>query len=341
VSGVETSLEATTAVLALLPDAVVIAGPDGTIRAVNAAAETLLGARPGHAVAELGLHDAEGREWWACEEIPRSMAGVKAVPERRLLAGPADRPVLLTASYVRTGGVLAEVVVALRDTRARDRIERTHADLISTVAHELRSPLTSVKGFSATMLSRWDRFGDEQKKQMLSWINADADRVTRLLAELLDVSRIDAGRLELHTQVVDLGTVADKIIAGRVAAGEDADRFVLTRTGTPPELWLDPDKLENALRHGAGTVTVEVIAEDAGATVTVDDQGPGVPPDVAPRIFSKFYRGKATAGGTGLGLYIVRGLIEAHGGTVAVESGPGGGARFRFRLPAGSPSYDL
>jgi signal transduction histidine kinase len=97
--------------------------------------------------------------------------------------------------------------------------------------------------------------------------------------------------------------------------------------------------VENALRHGAGQVTVGVVAVSGGVEVTVDDEGEGVRPELAPRIFSKFFRGTAKSGGTGLGLYIVRGLVEAHGGTVAVESGPGGGARFRFRLPAGSPPY--
>ncbi|MGH3744941.1 MAG: ATP-binding protein [Mycobacteriales bacterium] len=333
---------------AVLPDAVLVIGADGTIRSANPAARRLLGdSLEGRPLPEAaGLRDDQGRDWWACEEAARAMPGVRAVPERRLLLAD-DRAVLLTASYVRTHGVLDAVVLALRDTRARDRIERTHADLISTVAHELRSPLTSVKGFTATMLTKWDRFGDDEKKQMLAWINGDADRVTRLLAELLDVSRIDAGRLELHTQVVDVAEVVRKAFAGRIAAGEPDERFVLERHGRAPEMWLDPDKVdqvvgnlvENALRHGSGTVTVTVVGDSEGATVTVDDEGEGVPPDVAPRIFSKFFRGRASRGGTGLGLYIVRGLVEAHGGTVGVETAPGGGARFRFRLPAGSPPF--
>ncbi|HEY5334739.1 MAG TPA: PAS domain-containing sensor histidine kinase [Mycobacteriales bacterium] len=333
---------------ALLPDAVLVLDPAGTIQSANPAAHRLLGeALQGRPVSEAGgLCDDLGRDWWACEEAARAMAGVRAVPERRLRL-PDGQAVLLTAAYIRVGGQLESVVIALRSTRARDRIERTHADLISTVAHELRSPLTSVKGFTATMLAKWDRFGDDEKKQMLAWINGDADRVTRLLAELLDVSRIDAGRLELHTQVVDIAGVVRKAFAGRIAAGEPEAGFVLNEQGRPPEMWVDPDKVEqivgnlveNAVRHGSGTVTVTVVADDAGATVSIDDEGDGVPPDVAPRIFSKFFRGRANRGGTGLGLYIVRGLVEAHGGTVGVETAPSGGARFRFRLPAGSPPF--
>lgn len=335
-----------------LPDAVVVLDAQGLVLGVNDAAATLLDVRPPGALGQhvstvAALCDGQGRDWWACEARPRAMRAVRSVPERRLRLAKADRDVLLTAAYVREDGALRRVVLVLRDSRARERLDRSHADLISTVAHELRSPLTSVKGFTATMLAKWDRFSDDQKRQMLQWINNDADRVTRLLAELLDVSRIDAGRLELHRQVVDLAAVVEKAFAGRLAAEEGADRFVLVRDGVPPEMWLDPDKieqvfgnlLENALRHGEGTVTVTVRAEADGAVVTVDDEGDGVPAELTAHVFSKFFRGRAGRGGTGLGLYIVRGLLEAHGGTVTVERSPGGGARFSFRLPAGSAPY--
>ena len=141
---------------------------------------------------------------------------------------------------------------------------------MSTVAHELRSPLTSVKGFTATLLAKWHRFNDDQKRVMLETVNADADRVTRLITELLDVSRIEAGRLEMRRQVVDLAEEVRKVIAGRVAAGEPAERFRFETRGELPEMWLDPDKMgqilgnlvENAVRHGAGTVTI-VVEPDA------------------------------------------------------------------------------
>ncbi len=334
-----------TAALDVLPDAVVVVAPNGTIRYVNPAAAALVGAVVGRPFADLGLRDAAGREWWGCESAARTMAAVRGVPERRLLVG--DRAVLLTASYLRTGGVLTEVVVALRGTRARDRVEREQADLLAAVAHELRAPLSGVTGFVATVRARWGVL-DEVQQEELGWLEADAGRATRLLAALADVGRIDAGRLELRTQAVDVGSVARRVVARWVAAGEPADRFAVVRRGTGPEPWLDPDRVEqilanlveNAVRHGGGTVTITVVAETDGVAVTVDDQGPGVPADVAPRIFARSFRGTSRSGGSGLGLYLVRGLVAAHGGTVAVEPGPGGGARFRFRLPAGGPSQE-
>jgi signal transduction histidine kinase len=243
-----------------------------------------------------------------------------------------------------------KLVITLRGAEQRARIERSRADLVSTVAHELRSPLTSVKGFTATLLAKWPRFTDDQKRVMLETVNADADRVTRLITELLDVSRIEAGRIEVHRQLVDVPQRASRIIAGRVASGENAARFQLQVAGELPETWLDADKIdqilgnliENAVRHGAGTVTTMVEplrgAGSPGIAVSVRDQGAGIAPELAPRVFRQFWRAKRR-GGAGLGLFIVKGLVEAHGGTISVYQAPGGGAEFRFTMPAGTPEF--
>ncbi|HVE74209.1 MAG TPA: PAS domain-containing sensor histidine kinase, partial [Mycobacteriales bacterium] len=272
-----------------LPDGVVVVGPDRTVVAVNVAAERLLGtaadALVGLPLAEaLPFADEQGRSWWACTDPYDGLATRSRQPERQLMliGGPAaGRSLLVTASYIREGRTVVRVVVLLRDNGARERSERSRANLVSTVAHELRSPLTSVKGFTATLLARWDRFNDEQKKVMLQTVNADADRVTRLITDLLDVSRIDAGRLQMHKQVVDLTALVDKVVAGRVAAGEESARFRVQITGRLPEIWADPDKVlqilgnlvENALRHGEGSVTVTVGPHNDGAQVTVADEG--------------------------------------------------------------------
>ncbi len=185
---------------------------------------------------------------------------------------------------------------------------------------------------------------------MLQTVNADADRVTRLITELLDVSRIDAGRLEVKKQVVDLGRSITKVVEGRIAAGEPRERFVVQTEGELPEMWVDPDKfqqivgnlVENALRHGEGIVTVTVgpamVDGSEGAVVTVSDEGEGIPAEIRSRIFTKFWRGNRR-GGSGLGLYIVKGLVEAHSGTVEVGSAPSGGAEFTLVLPAGTPAF--
>ena len=340
-----------------LPDGVVVADADGRVVVLNAAAARLLGTTPelalGHDFRDvLPLVDDQGRDWWKCTDPYGGLPSRSRQPEVSL-SPPAGGDLLVTASYVRDDERrLVRLVVCLRDTRARERLERGRANLVSTVAHELRSPLTSVKGFTATLLAKWDRFTDEHKQLMLQTVNADADRVTRLITELLDVSRIDAGRLEVRKQVVDLAASITKVVEGRIAVGEPRERFVVRVEGELPEMWVDPDKfqqivgnlVENALRHGAGTITVCLrpaeVKGGRGAEVTVADEGTGIPDAVLTRIFVRFWRGDRQSG-TGLGLYIVKGLVEAHGGSIEVANGDGGGAVFRFVLPAGTPEAFL
>ncbi|MGW5863780.1 ATP-binding protein [Streptomyces sp. NPDC055239] len=344
-----------------LPDGLVVADESGHVICFNAAAARITAVHASDALGApleraLPLEDLEGRRWWQLTDPYGGLATRFAQPERNLLL-PGGREVLVSARYVRTAptGPVRRVVVSLRDTEARRRTERSHAELIATVAHELRSPLTSVKGFTATLLAKWERFTDDQKKLMLETVDADADRVTRLIAELLDISRIDSGRLELRRQPVDIGAAVGRHIQAHVASGQDADRFLVRVEQPMPDLWADPDKidqvlsnlLENAVRHGEGTVTIDVAPSASSrerggveTAVTVSDEGAGIPEESMGRVFTRFWRG-SKRGGTGLGLYIVKGIVEAHGGTITVGRAPGGGAQFRFTLPVSTPAYLL
>ncbi|MEV8451895.1 ATP-binding protein [Streptomyces sp. NPDC052095] len=340
-----------------LPDGLVVADETGRVICFNSAAvritavprDTALGSPLESA---LPLEDLKGRRWWPLTDPYGGLATRVGQPERHLLL-PCGREVLVSARYVREHptGPVRRVVVSLRGTEARRRNERSHAELIATVAHELRSPLTSVKGFTATLLAKWERFTDDQKRLMLETVDADAGRVTRLIAELLDISRIDSGRLELRRQPVDLSAAVERHVQALTAGGLPPDRF-LVRTCQPlPAVWADPDKvdqvlgnlLENAVRHGEGTVTIDVEpapakSDEKGTAVTVSDEGSGIPEESMGRVFTRFWRG-SKRGGTGLGLYIVKGIVEAHGGTITVGRGPGGGAEFRFILPVSTPAY--
>jgi signal transduction histidine kinase len=362
-----------------LPDGVVVADEVGRIVVFNRVAARLTGLDPREIIGKfvfdvLPLRDADGNDWWLFADPYHGLATRTRHPERSLYLATGTE-VLVSVGYVREGrsrkpgtskpGAVRRLIITLRGAQQRERLERSRAELVSTVAHELRSPLTSVKGFTATLLSKWSRFTDDQKRVMLETVNADADRVTRLITELLDVSRIESGRMEVHRQLVDVPERVRRLIAGRVAAGEAEDRFELEVRHGLPETWLDADKIdqilgnlvENAVRHGAGIVTIVVepahLDEEAAKTrpglpdaaaVSVRDQGEGIAPDVAPRVFRQFWRGKPRGGsrrgqhggGTGLGLYIVKGLVEAHGGTIGVCRAPGGGAEFRFIVPAGA-----
>jgi signal transduction histidine kinase len=347
-----------------LPDGVVIADDIGRVTVFNRAAARLTGILAASAIGRdirqvLPLRDGDDRCWWTQTQPYQGLCTRTRHPEHSLYL-PDGTELLVSMGYVRDWvedgdrrrrpGPVRRRTITLRGTRQRMRAERSRADLVSTVAHELRSPLTSVKGFTATLLAKWPRFTDDQKLVMLETVNADADRVTRLITELLDVSRIESGRIEVHRELVNIPEQAKKVIAGRVAAGDAEDRFRLESGDGLPETWLDADKIfqilanliENAVRHGAGTVTIMVeparTDEAPGVAVSVRDQGQGIAPELAPRVFRQFWRVKRR-GGAGLGLFIVKGLVEAHGGTIAVQQAPGGGAEFRFTMPAGTPDF--
>ncbi|MFC8295418.1 ATP-binding protein [Streptomyces sp. NPDC057242] len=343
-----------------LPDGLVVADGTGRVVCFNAAAARITAVPADRALGlpldlALPLEDLKGRRWWPLTDPYGGLATRSGQPERNLLL-PGGREVLVSARYVREHptGPVHRVVVSLRGTEARRRTERSHAELIATVAHELRSPLTSVKGFTATLLHKWERFTDEQKRLMLETVDADAGRIKRLIAELLDISRIDSGRLEVRRQPVDIAAAVGRHVHAHTTGGQSPDRFFVRIRPQLPPLWADPDKidqilgnlLENAVRHGEGTVTIEVAPTttgddgEEGTVVTVSDEGPGIPEESMSRVFTRFWRG-SKRGGTGLGLYIVKGVVEAHGGTITVGRGPRGGAEFRFTLPVGTPAHLL
>ena len=216
------------------------------------------------------------------------------------------------------------------------------AEMISKIAHELRSPLTSVKGFSSTLIRRWDRFTDEQKFQFVETIHADAERMGRIVSEVLDLARLETGRLELHQQAVDVGALATKA-AGHHAALPGSDR-VEVRLQEGLMAHADPERLghvlgnliENAIKFSDdGAIVVDGSRAGDHVEVTVSDMGVGIESE---RLESVFYGPgptgqKATPSGTGLGLYLSKRLVEAHGGSISVESAPGEGSKFTIVLP--------
>jgi signal transduction histidine kinase len=234
---------------------------------------------------------------------------------------------------------VTDVAVSLRSGRARARLDRDRSDLVATVAHELRSPLTGVKGFVQALLNRWDRLTDEQKKLMLTTVHADSDRLGRLITELLDVARLDTGRLSTHPRPCEVRLLTSRVIDS-VRAGAP-HRIDFRAPADLPDIWADPDKftqvltnlLENAIRHGSDPVTVNAVKEGDHVVLQVDDSGDGIPPEIRQRAFTKFWT-TGQRGGSGLGLYLVNGLVRAHGGTVTIDESPQGGARIVTTWPA-------
>jgi signal transduction histidine kinase len=230
------------------------------------------------------------------------------------------------------------LVVVFLFSLPRPLLDRDRSDLVATVAHELRSPLTGVKGFVQALLNRWDRLNDDQKKLMLTTVHADSDRLSRLITELLDVARLDTGRLSMHKRPCDVGLLTQRVIES-IRAGAP-HRIDYRAPAGLPAIWADPDKftqvltnvLENAIRHGGEPVSVTAAIEGEMIVVHVDDSGDGIPPETRRRAFTKFWT-TGQRGGSGLGLYLVNGLVKAHGGTVTIEDAPTGGARITMTWP--------
>lgn len=219
--------------------------------------------------------------------------------------------------------------------------------VVSTVAHELRSPLTSIRGYSSLLRNRWERIEDVDKRMMLDQIALDAERVTRLIDELLDISRLASGRMALAPTPVDLGATARSVakavaltlpdLDGEVAVVGDEDGPVVASADADKVVQVLTNLLENAAKYGGAEAIRVELGRDAGeVSVTVRDRGPGIESAETARIFDRGYGGsRDRPSGTGLGLWISRGLVEAHGGRLTVESAPGRGAAFTFTLPAG------
>ncbi len=326
------------------PDGILGATTDGVVTILNAQGAALLGIDPRGAADQplsdvLRLLDQDGRTWLAVNRPFDSISIVRAVPEQSWLNASGEE-VLTTAKLVRNEplGPVVGIAIGLRSGRGRARLDRERSDLVATVAHELRSPLTGVKGFVQALLNRWDKLSDDQRKLMLETVNADADRLARLIAELLDVARIDTGRLQLYPRETSAEVLVRRVVDS-IEAGTSRE-ISLEVQDDLPEVFADPDKLtqvvtnlvENAVRHGQGQVCVRLATSDIGVRITVDDEGDGIPVELRRRVFTKFWT-TGDSGGSGLGMYIVGGLTRAHGGWVTIDDAPGGGARVMVDWP--------
>jgi signal transduction histidine kinase len=214
------------------------------------------------------------------------------------------------------------------------------------VSHELKTPVALIKGYAETLRREdadWDR---ETMQESLGVIAEEADHLTHLIDSLLEASRIQASGLKLEPTDVNLARLAEKVVDG-FRTQTNVHTFELDFPADFPPSWGDPERLRevlsnlvsNAVKYSpdGGTVWVGGRIDGAGVTIYVADQGMGIPPEEQDRIFDRFHRVDSglhrRTEGTGLGLYLVKAIVEAHGGRVWVESAPGRGSIFMFTLP--------
>lgn len=335
------------------PDGILIANEEGIVVSANAVLMRLSRAPDEmfvgrHLADAIPLGDLNGHMWFACTQPYEGLNTRTRISEQSWWS-PRGNEYLVTASLIRDKplGKVVKVVVSVRSARVRNLWDRERSDLVATVAHELRSPLTGIKGFASTLLTKWEKFSDEQRQFMLETVDADADRLTRLITELLDAARIDTGRLTLRRGPVHLDDLVRRVLTN-VSAGS-GHPFELTIRDDVPLIWGDADRLtqvvtnliENALRHGHGLKQV-VVQETRhpdfshGVSLQIHDNGPGIPVEERERVFSRFWRSGPGAG-SGLGMYIVKGILDEHGGRIHIVDSEGGGANVIVWLPINEP----
>jgi len=239
-------------------------------------------------------------------------------------------------------------ILVFHDLTRIKRLERTREEFVANVSHELRTPLSLIKGYVETLLDG-AKDDPEVATKFLQTIERNARRLELLIQDLLAISELESGRVKLNLQPVPLRPVVEKVFAD--FKNRATDRSV-TLVSEIPDLraQADPDRLEqvlanlvdNAVKYGrtSGTVTVSGrLIEDGKIEISVQDDGPGIPPESLERIFERFYRvDKARSreqGGTGLGLSIVKHIVQTHGGRVWAQSELGKGTNFFFTLPQG------
>lgn len=268
------------------------------------------------------------------------------------IASPAIRVLSATRSQFRneTGEVQGQVTV-LRDTTRERELDRLKSEFISNVSHELRTPMASIRGFSFTIF-RDKKMAPETRERFLGIIFKESERLMKLIEDLLDISRMESGRVHLKPLRISLSEEVERSIAVLTPLFEDKGVTLVTALdGDECEIMGDPDRvcqvvqnlLGNALKYTPTGGLVEVGLRRNGETVAleVEDTGVGIAPEHLPHIFERFYRVPGNeSGGTGLGLTIVKDLIERHGGGIDVESEPGRGSRFRVTFPIQHPKKE-
>ncbi len=263
-----------------------------------------------------------------------------------IASGPSElridtRVFALTARPLAQGGA----VLAIFDLTQRRQLETVRRDFVANVSHELKTPLTVIRGFADTLAAD-DTLPTDTRREFARAVQTNAERMQRIVDDLLDLSRIESGGWVPNRQAVDVAAVAhDAAQAVTNAAGAKHVRIdivpgVATIHADPTALrQMLSNLIENAVRYTppGGTVTIQSSSDEAGEHVVVRDTGIGIAPEHLPRIFERFYRADPArardAGGTGLGLAIVRHLAEAHGGRVEASSVPGEGTRVAIHLP--------
>lgn len=274
-------------------------------------------------------------------------------------ARQSSEPALYEKQYIHRDGSRRDVLVGYHlfgtrleqamafvlDVTERKRLERQKDEFIGVVSHELRTPVTSLKVFAQLLQKRFNKSGDRQNAELLMKMGMQIDKLTKLIEDLIDVTKLEAGKLQLHETAFDLLPLIDEVIEEMQRT--TTHHIMLKKSTVARSVWGDRDRLgqvftnllSNAIKYSprADTILVNVFSDDEQITVSVQDFGIGIPPEKQEQVFQRFYRADEkdleTIPGMGLGLYISAEMIKRQGGNIHFESIPGHGSTFSFSVP--------
>ena len=338
------------AILSAVSSGLIVTDMQHRIVLMNRVAEKLLGAPEGKSA---GLSLDEAIQDAGLRERIRATLGKQETGAKFDFVMPAigsstqpltlcARTALIRDKQRRTTGTLT----VIEDVTHEREVDRLKTEFLSTAAHELRTPLTSIRGFSEILLTR--EMSDEKIKHFLTTINIQATNLGNIINDLLDLARIESGRgLELRRAANDVVAIAREVLDPYMQRSGN-HRYVLDTSDKQILAHCDREKLRQALQNlvsnavkyspQGGEILVKLERKEPFLTCSVSDHGIGMTPDELSRVFEKFYRanaGTTAAEGTGLGMSIVKAVIEQHGGTIRIDSTYGKGTRATFTLPLG------
>ncbi len=355
----------TQAILEGIADGVMVADADDRVILFNAAAERIFGVRRSQAHGRrldemLGLYGSQALTWMerihAWRESPESYRAGDYLAERLTME---EKVVSIHLSpVISSAQEFLGTVAVFRDITSEVAADRAKTEFVSMVSHELRTPMTSIKGYVDLMLMGGPGALNEMQRHFLEVIRTNADRLTDLVNDLLDISRIETGKIVLHPEAIDIRAIIGEVVqAVRPKVEEKGLTMSVVAPEKLPRGWGDPARVNqiitnlvgNAYKYTptGGDVTIYAYVREEKLHVAVRDTGIGISKEDQERIFERFYRADnpivQAESGTGLGLAITASLIQMHGGEIFLESEPGQGSIFTFTLPIaeGEPTADV
>jgi PAS domain S-box-containing protein len=330
-------------VLEHVGDGVFLVDSEGVIRLWNSAASTIIGLPDEDFVGRRATELLGGWDGLVSRIPVTSVPGAEAPGEASMPFDIAGREIWLAISGVQFDD---GTVYAFRDLTAERAVAKLKDEFVATVSHELRTPLAAIYGAAKT-LEREDLAAGPSRDRLLSVIAHEADRLARVVNEILLASHLDLGQLELTSEPVDAADLARSVLDALQTYADGKIKLSLVAARNLPRISTDPDKLrqvlinliENAIKYSptGGSVELTIEADESRLRFAVRDEGLGVAPQEHQRIFEKFYRVDPNltrgVGGTGLGLYVCRELVRRMSGRISVDSQLGRGSTFAVELP--------